>query len=64
MQTAAIFFLESIKPLGFVSSQALRFFQPLVEIVTRDATSYARFAAILERRGSVELLLRRLEALS
>lgn len=59
---AAIFFLESVKPLGFVSSQVLHFFRPIVDVVWKDPISYHRLSALLERRGSVELLLRRLEA--
>jgi hypothetical protein len=57
-----IFFLESMKPLGFVASQALHFFRPIVNIVVKSPDGYDRFAKLLERRGSVELLLRRLEA--
>ena len=58
---AAVFFFESMKPLGFVASQAMRFFQPLVQIVTTNPVTYNRLSKILERRGSIELLLRRLE---
>ena len=62
LTTAALFFLESMKPLGFLGSQAMRFFQPIVQIVWTSPESYERLARILERRGSVELLCRRLEA--
>jgi hypothetical protein len=57
----AIFFLESMKPLGFVASQALVFFRPVVQAVASNPVTYDRLQKILEQRGSVELLLRRLE---
>lgn len=62
MVAPAIFFLESMKPLGFVASQAMHFFRPIVDVVLRDPANYERLARLLERRGSIELLLRRLEA--
>ena len=62
MATPAILFLESARPLGFVASQVLHFFRPLVGAVVKDAPSYDRVAKLLERRGAVELLIRRLEA--
>lgn len=64
LTTAALFFLESIKPLGFLGSQVMRFLQPIVQIVWTSPDTYDRLARILERRGSVELLCRRLEARS
>lgn len=57
----ALFFFESMKPLGYISSQILHFFRPVVSMIWRDPTRYDRLASILERRGSLELLLRRLE---
>ncbi|HET6612835.1 MAG TPA: hypothetical protein VFG83_12635 [Kofleriaceae bacterium] len=59
---AALFFLESIKPLGFLGSQVMWFLQPIIQIIWRDPATYLRVAKLLERRGSIELLLRRLEA--
>jgi hypothetical protein len=64
MATPAIFFLESMKPLGFVGAQAMHFFRPIVSIVLREPAAYDRLTKLLERRGAVELLLRRLEARS
>ena len=58
----ALFFLESTKPLGFLGSQAMHFFRPVVQIVWSDPASYDRLTRLLEKRGSIELLLRRLEA--
>lgn len=62
MVAPAIFFLESMKPLGFVTSQVMHFFRPMVQVVWTDPVRYDRLARILEQRGTVELLLRRLEA--
>jgi len=62
LAVAAIFFLESIKPLNWVSSQAMHFFKPIAQVVVRDQAAYDRVAKLLERRESIELLLRRLEA--
>lgn len=59
---AALFFLESMKPLGYVGSQMLHFFRPIVQTIWTNPATYDRIAAILERRGSIELLCRRLEA--
>jgi hypothetical protein len=64
LTTVALFFLESMKPLGFLGSQAMHFFRPIVSALFSSPDAYDRLTAILERRGSVELLLRRLEARS
>ena len=62
LTSAALFFLESVKPLGFVGSQVMIFFRPVVSLVWHDPVRWDRLSALLERRGSIELLLRRLEA--
>lgn len=59
---AAMFFLESMQPLSFVGSQMMQFLRPLVAVIWTDPLRWDRVAALLERRGSIELLLRRLEA--
>ena len=64
LTTVALFFLESMKPLGFLGSQAMHFFRPIVSVLFSSHDAYDRLTAILERRGSIELLLRRLEARS
>ncbi len=58
----AVFFLESVKPLSFLGSQALVFFEPLVRSIFHLA-QYERFARLLEDRDAVERLLERIEAL-
>ena len=62
MGPVELMFLESMKPLAYVSSQMLVFFRPIVSTVWQNPIKYDRVTQILERRGSLELLLRRLEA--
>ncbi len=61
---AAMFFLESMKPMGFVASQMMVFLRPMISVIWSDPARYDQIAALLERRGTIELLLRRLEARS
>ena len=58
----ALFFLESMKPLNFVGSQTLHFFRPMVQMIWSNPDRYDRLARLLEQRGTIELILRRLEA--
>jgi len=60
MTVPAIFFLESVKPLSFVGSQAMHFFEPFVHAFfpVRD---YERFAVMMERRENLEALLVKIE---
>jgi len=62
MIAPALFFLESVKPLAFASSQVMHFFRPIVQAIWTNPLTYDRVAQVLERRGSLELLLRRIEA--
>jgi hypothetical protein len=64
MIAPALVVLESIKPLAFVSSQALHFMRPIVQSIVTDPVAYDRITGLLERRGAIELLLRRIEAQS
>jgi hypothetical protein len=61
MTVPAIFFLESVKPLSFVGSQALHFFEPMVNAFFQ-VRDYERFAVMMERRENLEALLVRIEA--
>jgi hypothetical protein len=61
MTVPAILFLESVKPLSFVGSQALYFFEPMVRALF-SVPEYERFAALLERRENIEVLLLKIEA--
>jgi hypothetical protein len=56
----AILFLESVKPLTFVGSQTMFFFEPMVKIFVGGA-GYTRFARIMEDRAHVEVFLRAIE---
>ncbi len=60
MTTPAIMFLESIKPLSYVGSQAVIFFSPALEVLF-DPVTVNSFATLMEDRKNVELLLREIE---
>ena len=62
LSPAAVFFLESMQPLGWVAGQMLLFLRPIVALIWPDPARWDRVQALLERRGTIELLLRRLEA--
>lgn len=62
LTAAVLFFLESMKPLNFVASQALVVLRPIVQIIWSDPVKFDRVQRLLEQRGGIELLLRRLEA--
>ena len=61
MTVPAILTLESVKPLSFVGSQALYFFEPMVRAFV-SVPDYERFAALVERRDTLEMLLVKIEA--
>ena len=60
MTVPAILFLESVKPLSFLGSQALYFFEPMVRALF-SVPEYERFAALMERRENIEVLLVKIE---
>lgn len=60
LETPALFVLESAKPLNYLGSQAMAFFEPVVRGLFA-ATDYGRVRRILERRQSVEWLLQEME---
>ena len=62
LTSAAIFFLESMQPLGFLSSQLMIGLRPLVSLVWSSPLRWDQVQRVLTRRGSIELLLQRLEA--
>jgi len=62
LASPAVFLLESIKPLGWLGSQLLLLFRPMVAVVFHDPVRWDRVQRLLEHREAVELLLRRLEA--
>ncbi len=60
LQVPALFILESAKPLNYLGSQAMAFFEPVVRglFVARE---YGQVRRILERRQSIECLLAKIE---
>ena len=63
MVVPAHMLLEMSRPLNYLGSQALHFFQPFGSVLV-DPGAWARFATFLEQRGSVEYLVNRLDELS
>ena len=60
MTVPAIMFLETVKPLSYVGSQTLVFFEPMVKAVFNIA-EYDDLRIIMEDRRNVEELLVRIE---
>jgi hypothetical protein len=62
LATPALFFLESMRPLSFVGSQMMLFLRPMIALVWTNPARWDQLQRVLEQRGSVEELARRLEA--
>jgi len=62
MTVPVIMFLESVKPLNFIGSQAMVFFEPIVQSVF-NFRDYDSLRTALEKRPSIEILIQRIEAL-
>lgn len=60
MTVPAILFLESMRPLNFVGSQVMVFFQPILASFF-STEEYDRLARILERRNSIDRLIEQIE---
>ena len=60
METPAILFLESVRPLSFVGAQAMHFLQPLASVLF-NGPEYARLARLLEERDNLEILVAAIE---
>src|SRR3989304_10538380 len=60
MTTPAILFLESVKPMNYVGSQMLVFFEPFVQTLFK-VKEYDEFIKIMEERENVERLLVKIE---
>lgn len=56
----AIMFLESVRPLNFIGSQVMVFFDSIINCVI-ETKNIERMATILERRNSVSLLIDMIE---
>lgn len=61
MAAPAILFLEGLRPLNYVGSQALHFLRPFLEPFFKPADT-KRLAEILERREGLRALVRAIEA--
>jgi hypothetical protein len=66
----AILLLESVKPLNWIGSQAMVFFEPFVSAMLGDKTygflsvkDYNLFRQMMERRENTERLLQKIEEL-
>ncbi len=62
LTSAAIFFLESIQPLGFLGSQLMIGLRPLIAIAWSSPLRWDQVQQVLEKRGAIEALVQRLEA--
>jgi hypothetical protein len=63
LSAPALVFLESVRPLNYVTSQTLQFFAPIISTVA-DPNACRDLAEFLEHRGSVDYLCRRIEELA
>jgi len=62
LTTPALLFLESVRPLNFITAQSLQFFAPLLSPVG-GKSACEDLANFLEHRGSIDILCRRIEEL-
>lgn len=62
MTVPAILFLESVKPLNWIGSQTMVFFEPFVSAVF-NVKEYNIFRGMMERRENVERMLQKIEEL-
>jgi hypothetical protein len=60
MTAPAIMALESVKPLNYIGSQAMVFFEPIVQTIF-NLKDYDTMRQMLERRETIEMLLLRIE---
>ena len=60
MTVPALMFIESVKPLNFIGSQLMVFFEPIVQTLF-DFKSYTIFREAIEVRENVELLMQKIE---
>ena len=55
----AILLLETFRPLNYIGSQIMHFFQPIISAVL-PADGYTDFTELLEQRGSVDYFCERI----
>tara|TARA_B100000427_G_scaffold247169_1_gene210240 strand:- start:152 stop:481 length:330 start_codon:yes stop_codon:yes gene_type:complete len=56
----AIVVLETLTPLNYVGSQAMRFFEPIVSTFI-SKSSYIDFVGIIEKRGGISFIIKKIE---
>jgi hypothetical protein len=61
MTAPAIMALESVKPLNYIGSQAMVFFEPIIQTIF-NLRDYDTIRQMLERRETIEMLLLRIES--
>ncbi len=61
LSVPAIVILESSKPLSFVASQVMVFFEPIVNALFLSPRDYKTFYEMLEDRENVEKLIQEIE---
>lgn len=62
MSTPAVLFLESMKPLNWIGSQAMVFFDPFVQALF-SFVDYRTLQRTLEKRESMEVMIQKIEKL-
>lgn len=60
MTVPALMFIESVKPLNFIGSQVMVFFEPIVQTIF-DFKGYTTFREAIEDRANVEILMQKIE---
>jgi hypothetical protein len=60
LETPAVLFLETARPLSFVGSQAMHFFEPLARALFVPP-DYERLAYLMQDRRNLETLIRTVE---
>ena len=60
LSAPALLFLESVRPLNFIGSQALHFFAPFAKALVQGK-DYDTLTVLLERRRGIDGLLERME---
>ncbi|MGR3292414.1 MAG: hypothetical protein ACUZ9M_00190 [Candidatus Scalindua sp.] len=60
MSVPAVMFLESVRPLNFVGSQAMVFFKPIISHFFTKV-EYDKLASMLGKREVIDLLIKEIE---
>ena len=58
----AILLLETLRPLNYIGSQVMHFFQPIISSVL-SVDGYTDFTELLEQRGSVDYICERIKGI-